>query len=350
MTDEKKNTPDKPFKSVDEQINLLQSRNLIITDLETAKNALYNYSYYDLVNGIDNYFLENIHPPIFKNGVSMNTLIQIQILDKQLKSILLDKILFVEKSFKTKMSYLISSSYGVFDEGEDSYLSKKNYSNRRNTMRTTTLSQFKDKICEAKNSKNPNGKISKSLFHYAKNHNHVPPWILFPNMTLGNMEFLYKILRPQDKSYIVKEMRHMSNLFLHDCLSNEEKEKLFIDSIDFIRNYRNWIAHGNILSKFDINVGNNIGILKKVFNSRIISNQDISDGLLTNGLYFLILSIIYLTNDIDQISSFLINLKATYQTLLDFNLQNNFNLPKNFIKRLSTISNIYNKDALNKHK
>lgn len=41
----------KPFKTVEEQIKILQSRGLIITNAEDAKAKLLNNNYYTVING-----------------------------------------------------------------------------------------------------------------------------------------------------------------------------------------------------------------------------------------------------------------------------------------------------------
>ena len=45
------NNFDKPFKSIDEQIEILQQRNIIITDIDFARSVLNSLSYYTIVNG-----------------------------------------------------------------------------------------------------------------------------------------------------------------------------------------------------------------------------------------------------------------------------------------------------------
>ena len=43
--------PDKPFKTLDEQIQILKDRKLLIEDNKFAKHALLTFSYYNLING-----------------------------------------------------------------------------------------------------------------------------------------------------------------------------------------------------------------------------------------------------------------------------------------------------------
>ena len=51
---------DKPFRTYDEQIDLLQDRGLCITDREFANHALSTISYYDLINGYKNILVKSI--------------------------------------------------------------------------------------------------------------------------------------------------------------------------------------------------------------------------------------------------------------------------------------------------
>ena len=48
---------DKPFKTYDELIDIMISRNIEVSNRSFAKNALSNMSYYTLVNGYKNTYL-----------------------------------------------------------------------------------------------------------------------------------------------------------------------------------------------------------------------------------------------------------------------------------------------------
>ena len=49
----------KDFKTIDEQIDLLKSRNIIFEDEENAKKILLNNNYYNIINGYKDLFLDN---------------------------------------------------------------------------------------------------------------------------------------------------------------------------------------------------------------------------------------------------------------------------------------------------
>lgn len=49
----------KEFKSIDQQIDLLQERGLTINDVERAKRYLLSNNYYNIINGYSKPFLES---------------------------------------------------------------------------------------------------------------------------------------------------------------------------------------------------------------------------------------------------------------------------------------------------
>ncbi|MCD8027090.1 MAG: Abi family protein [Erysipelotrichaceae bacterium] len=134
---------DKPFKTYDEIIYLLESRNVIITDKDYAKNCLSDISYYTLINGfknlynIDEYDRFVIPVPFYEFYLLYN-------FDMDINHIFFKYIMMIEKSLKSKISYIISKHYGVYTDKDDpsngnrnDYLCRYHYSGtpyRRNTL------------------------------------------------------------------------------------------------------------------------------------------------------------------------------------------------------------------------
>ncbi len=112
---------DKPFKTYDEQIDLLISRNLIINNRKVASHFLSTYSYYDLVNGNINYFLKSSNPIIFKDNTTIHDLVELKLIEDVYKEIIFNQLLRLEKYFKTQISYAISKHFGV-DSSDTGYL------------------------------------------------------------------------------------------------------------------------------------------------------------------------------------------------------------------------------------
>ena len=73
----------KTFKTLEEQIQLLRNRNLIINDEEYAKNYLLSNNYYNIINGYGKYFPQEEEN--YTNGTSFEEVAMLYLFDKELK-------------------------------------------------------------------------------------------------------------------------------------------------------------------------------------------------------------------------------------------------------------------------
>lgn len=228
---------DKPFQSYAQMIEIMESRNIIIDDKNFAETSLKNFSYYGLINGYKNTFLQDADTDNFRNGTRFEELYTLHIIDASLNSILFKYILYLEKALKSRISYHVSEKYGVYTDYHDlsglnanDYLCKKNYSNAYG-RRLNILIELKNCITRTRN--NP------IMLHYLNNKNHIPAWILTTNISYGLAIEWYSILKNNDKTEIC-------NSFIAPGLLAENETKEFVKkSLDLTKEYRNKIAHGN---------------------------------------------------------------------------------------------------------
>lgn len=228
---------DKPFKTYEELIEIMQSRHIIVDDKEFAIHALQNFSYYGIINGYKNTFLQIPGTNDFIKGTNFKELYTLHIIDTSLNNIIFKYIIYLERALKSRLSYLISENYGVYTDYQDNtcrnpndYLYYKYYSNSNN-KRINILRDLKN--CISNKRHNP------SMTHYITNKNHVPPWILTTNLSYGLTLEWYNILRSADKQKICDN-------FISPGLCSEEKTKEFVrKAFELTKEYRNKIAHGN---------------------------------------------------------------------------------------------------------
>ena len=228
---------DKPFKTYDEQIKILLSRNINIPDYDFARMVLSSLSYYTIINGYKDTFLSIPGTDSFIEGTNFNDLYTLHMIDTNVSSIVFKNILFVEQYLKTKIAYLVSEQYGVYTNPSDlsnrdsaDYLCRNNYG-RSDRGRNNILRQLKETLSS--------DRINDSVAHYANIRNHIPPWILVTNITFGLTIKWYNILSSSDKTRICSEFLPTPDLSI-----NEKKEFISI-ALDQLRRYRNKIAHGN---------------------------------------------------------------------------------------------------------
>ena len=98
----------KPFKTLDEQIDILIDRGLIIEDRLFAKKSLsminyYRFSAYTLTLRTDN---------TFYNNVTFNNVLDLYYFDKELRGLLMRVLESIEVSMRTHISYHHSKKYG----------------------------------------------------------------------------------------------------------------------------------------------------------------------------------------------------------------------------------------------
>jgi abortive infection bacteriophage resistance protein len=92
----------------------MEERHISVPDKEFAIQVLQNYSYYGIINGYKNTFLQVPNSDSFIPGTNFNELYTLHIIDTSLNNIIFKYILFLEKALKSRISYLVAQKYGVY--------------------------------------------------------------------------------------------------------------------------------------------------------------------------------------------------------------------------------------------
>ena len=214
----------KIFKNLDEQIDILRSRGLVINDVDKSKDILLRENYFFL-SGYRHLFNRSWKDINFIPGTTFEELYSVFIFDRKLRNIFFQNLLIVENNIKSLISYQLSKKYG-FREKE--YLDPKNYS--RDPMK---IRQVKDVLNKVKRQIRLNGKQHTATMHYITNYGYIPLWILVKVLSFGILSELYTILDVSDQIDI-------ANFY------NLDPETLSI-YLTILSNYRNLCAHEDIL-------------------------------------------------------------------------------------------------------
>lgn len=328
-------TFDKPFKTYAQMIQILEDRHITIDDKNLAIRALENFSYYGLINGYKDTFLQVPESDDFISGTTFDQLYTLHIIDTALNSILLRYILFLERALKSRLSYLVSEKHGVYTDwndmtcnNESDYLCKKYYSNS-NGNRINTLISLKDCIREPK--KNP------SILHYRSSKNHIPPWILTTNVPYGLTIQWYSILRGTDKDEICDSF--ISPGLLAPAQTKEFVKKAF----DLTKEYRNKIAHGNrTFSIISLPQLPKSQLLSLTYN--FVSSLEYDNKMGQDDTLAVLLALIVMLNDPYIVSNLINDLIMLLSPYVESKTQINgksileiFGFPSDFFKRLQTL-------------
>ena len=214
----------KTFKTLDEQVEILKSRGLVINNIEEAKDILLRENYF-FISGYRHLFNRSWKDINFIEGTTFEELYAMFVFDRKMRNIFFKNLLIVENNIKSLISYQLSKKYG-FKEKE--YLDPKNYS--KDPMK---IRQVKDVLNKVKRQIRLNGKQHTATMHYIMNYGYIPLWILVKVLSFGILSELYSILDLSDQTYI-------SSIYGLDI------ETLSI-YLTILSNYRNLCAHEDIL-------------------------------------------------------------------------------------------------------
>ena len=330
---------DKPFLTYEEQLKKLRDDyRLPVADNEIELELLSTLSYYELINGYKDCFMENNK---FIEDRSLIDIFVFNIIDKKFQNILLHYSIYVENIFKTKLAYHIAKNKGIH---YSEYLDENKYHTSTPDRKAKLLAVIGNFTKVHFNSED-----TPTVF-YRKRHNHIPPWILFKNVTFNNAIDLYSFLKRNEKLEIISEY------FLIDSknITDDERLELFKNMLIITRKFRNKIAHNYKVIGINLEkVSLNTSVLKKIDPFGCISDIDIKNKRGRNDIYSMLLSILFLLNSSLLYTLFLKNLAFFYESnlinpseilkqLVDLYI-NKLNLPNNFFEIFKNIYDVESK-------
>lgn len=189
----------KDFKTYDELIELLESRN-VITD-ENTKTQLMRESYYAIVNGYKNPFLDSeamasSHDDVYLKGTRFEWIYSLFSFDRDLRSITFKYLTRAEATMKNAVMYAFCSVHpdpnayldrSSYVESKD-MLVPKSYKGNKTLLHQNNLTTLM-KILNAKVGNK--GKLFTK--HYMETYGFVPLWVLQNDLTFGNISNFYQL-------------------------------------------------------------------------------------------------------------------------------------------------------------
>lgn len=222
----------KKYKTLSEQVKLLQSRGLIITDTFAVENFLSSCNYHKLTS----YrfpFLRNpeINKEDYNTSCSFDNLVDLYYQDMKYKYCILLILESIETAFKTQLIYWLSANDDRFYFKKDNYIDNKKVDSHLKKLNESIkdnsdnihISYFKEKICNIHNKKYLDCKCMPQS------------WVAMETITFGNAISIYSLINPKkfnNYNEIAKFFDIPSSRTLVACLSE-------------IKRIRNIVAHGD---------------------------------------------------------------------------------------------------------
>lgn len=215
---------EKTFKSLEEQIEIMKNKGLVINDESFCKEVLLRENYFFL-NGYRRAFMKNRDKSRFINGTTFEELYSLFLFDRKIRNILFKNILIVENNIKSIISYQLSKKYGY---REKEYLKPTNFNYSFDNKR-----QVNDLISKMKRQIKNNAVTHSATRHYVTNYGYIPLWVLVKVLSFGIVVELFSVLKKEDQYDIV------------DIYGIDLKD--FVTYLSIVSNYRNLCAHEDIV-------------------------------------------------------------------------------------------------------
>jgi abortive infection bacteriophage resistance protein len=264
----------KPSLTIEDQINLLVSRGLIIDDPVLAKHILSNISYYRLSSYFYN-FWEDKSGHKFFGSTKFERIVNIYNFDSELRTICFKAIEVIEVSIRTKLSVFLSHNHGPYWFDNDNIVINK-------TSHADNIKSIQDLL---------NQKIKEQFIkdHFKKYSDQYPPsWKLLEITSFGLLSRLYGNISPS-----VKEKKSIARSL---GLPNHEFLESWLKSIAYIRNI---CAHHSRLWDKKLSTP----LIPNNLKGKWLSNASLTN-LKRDGLYINLCCIKYLVDNIKPDNDF----------------------------------------------
>lgn len=251
----------KPFKTNTQQLKILRSRNLItcinckkLDEKEENKCEFCNINknnspalrilekenYYSVINGYNKLFLypKNDESKVdkYRHGSTIYEIYELYLLDKKLRSLLLQELLKYEHYLKTKCAYFFSKNY----TGENDYLNYSNFSGDSKDIINNI--NYITKVLSSKNIKNS------PINHYIENYDSIPLWVIVNHFTFGNIRYFYEVCNEDIKKDILNSFNEDFRRNYPKIYKKVKLDECMIPLMNIITNfYRNTSAHNELM-------------------------------------------------------------------------------------------------------
>lgn len=252
----------KPFLTIEEQVSLLESRGMK-TDGHTAR-ILGREGYYSIVNGYKGPFLDSdaaasAGDDRYREGATFADMYAVFSFDRDLRELTFHYLIRAEATARTAIAYCFSERH----REPDSYLLQGNYCQREEYWRperyATEVSGLTSMLRERRDESR-----AEFITHYRSAHGSVPLWVLANDLTFGNLEHLFNLMKPSERAAVCK-MVYRSTGRLGDGRSKFFDQRTARLALEALVRFRNKCAHDERLYCATVGGRKAVGYMRMVF-------------------------------------------------------------------------------------
>lgn len=213
----------KEFKTLEEQVSILEKRGLVIPDKDYARDILLRENYFFL-NGYRHPFI-SIGTERYIKGTTFSEVYSLFLFDRRVRNLIFKNLLIIENNIKSIISYQLSRKYGY---REEEYLKPSNFDHNPEKKR-----QISDLLHKMKRQIKVNANQHSATLHYMNHYGYIPLWVLVKVLSFGIVSEFYSILKLEDRLQIAS-------------IYGIDQEEL-VNYLPLLANYRNLCAHEDIV-------------------------------------------------------------------------------------------------------
>ena len=213
---------DKPFRSIDQQVRLLQGRRVITDD--NTPIVLLREGYYAVVNGYGKAFIDEratikAHDDRYLRGTTFADIHALFLFDRELRALTFRSIMSVEGTLRSVLSHTFCEHHRF----TEAYLDRSCYTRAKGYLRGADnhageLEWMINTLRHHANGHNASGLLDEEapssdpmsenarVAWYRENYDAVPLWVLFSDLTFGNLRYFYALMRQNEQVEVCKHM------------------------------------------------------------------------------------------------------------------------------------------------
>lgn len=268
---------EKPFRSIDEQIEILRSRGLE-TDSDT-KRILMREGYYSVVNGYKEPFLADDENggETFIEGTSFGDIYALFLLDRKLRAVTFQQLIRTEAFFRTVCAYTFCEHHGH----GDSYLKADSLSDKEE-YRSFRLKDYDDNLFTLQRElrRALDHPRNESVTHYQRKYGEVPFWVLANTLSFGVMRHFFNFMKPDEQRLVCRRIA--------ETVTPEGMRPEYLDPsrlrriVDVLSKFRNICAHDERLYCAKVGKRNPASFVDCVLDAGWVMDVEEGDAFVAN--------------------------------------------------------------------
>ncbi len=204
---------EKRFRDLDEQVSILRRRGME-TDART-RQVLLREGYYAVINGYRKPFLDTAataraHEDRFLAGTSFEDVYALFRFDRELRAITFRHLMAVESLMRSVLSYTFCEHHPAVESYLDrnSYCTEQAYIRRREEHAGDLDWMIRTLEHHARGIAGDDPHVGKDVrvAHYRDKYSYVPLWVLFDELTFGNLKYFYALMRRPEQQEVCRRV------------------------------------------------------------------------------------------------------------------------------------------------